>query len=66
MEANIVTKGEKKAEMERLENAFFASIFNREMGYPLGNWPCELVNKDGEQNRHPAMQRKQLVTCCAP
>lgn len=49
---NIVTKDEGKAEVS---NTFFVSVFNRKTAYPQGNQPPELLDRDREQNRCPAI-----------
>lgn len=49
---NIITKDEKTG----ILNIFLTSLFNRESGYPHGSQPPELVDRNGKQNRPPAIQ----------
>ena len=62
-EGNIATRDEEKAEVF---NAFFASVFNREISYPQGTLPPELEGKEGEQNIPPLIQEEIVsdLLCC--
>lgn len=55
VEGNIVTKDEEKAVVL---DAFLASVFNRKTSDPKGNQPPELVVRDREQGRPPALQEE--------
>jgi len=52
---SITTKGEEKAEVP---NAFFASVFNSQTGYPQGNQPPVLEHSEGEQKKPPIIQEE--------
>ena len=52
---NIANKDEKKAEVP---NAFFASVFNSQTGYPQGNQPPVLEHSEGEQKKPPIIQEE--------
>ncbi|KAF1454703.1 putative RNA-directed DNA polymerase from transposon X-element, partial [Spheniscus demersus] len=53
---NIVTEDEEKVEVL---NAFFASVFNRQTGYPQGTRPRELEDR-GEQDEPPIIQEEAV------
>ncbi|KAF1472578.1 Ankycorbin, partial [Megadyptes antipodes antipodes] len=54
---NIVTEDEEKAEVL---HAFFASVFNRQTGYPQRTQPPELEDRDGEQDEPPIIQEEAV------
>lgn len=54
-EGNIVTKDEEKA---AVLDAFFALVFNRKTSDPQGNQLPELIVRDSEQSRPPAVQKE--------
>ncbi|KAF1431540.1 hypothetical protein FQV24_0014484, partial [Spheniscus mendiculus] len=56
-QGNIVTEDEEKAEVL---NAFFASVCNRQTGYPQGTQPPELEDRDGEQDEPLIIQEEAV------
>lgn len=54
---NIVTKDEKKAEVQ---NAFFASVFNAETTCSLNSQHSELEERDRERNDTPITHEEMV------
>jgi len=54
---NIATKDEEKAEVL---NAFFASVFSSQTGYPQGSDPLVLEYREAEQNKPPIIQEEAV------
>jgi len=54
---NIANNDEENAEVL---NAFFASVFNSQTGYPQGSQPPVLEDREGERNKPPIIEEEAV------